>query len=268
MGILRSLWVSHSVGHVAWMTISLRRDPRVHYEQLQIRPIGDPRVRPAALPETRAQGAAIRPRLPSSAVHGCRMRRYAALQKPPFYAAVSRLHSSPARDGVTVQGCAGVYCPGGAKDASGGARKCRAGCQKSSAAAGNTEPGGWPPRCVIALWRAVGRSSGGRLSAVRGMPRERAAIPMGVLGRATVGPLPLRSRASPTGVLLSRRLRLGLARDSRRAFCLAVPSSSPVFPPGGGELPPRSGHEASVEAQRGVSEMTGTSHRRRGCGRG
>jgi hypothetical protein len=36
MGILRSLWVSHSIAHVAWMTTSFRRDPRVHCEQLGV----------------------------------------------------------------------------------------------------------------------------------------------------------------------------------------------------------------------------------------
>jgi hypothetical protein len=116
---------------------------------------------------------------------------------------VSRLHSSPAREELTVQGRAGVYCPGGAENAFGGARNAGPGAKNRPPLPEirNRADGTLVRYCALASGLAI---FGGRQSAVRVMPRERAAIRTDVLGRATVGPLSLAlSRLPDRGSALS-----------------------------------------------------------------
>ena len=170
---------------------------------------------------------------------------------------VSRPHWSPARDGVIVQCWAGVYGPGGAKDGSVGPEmpgrvpkivRC---CRKYGT-------GRMAASVRYCARRAVWRASPAGKGAVRVMPRERAAMRMDVLGRATVGPLSLAlwrlldrgSALSPSPSASRRRLAWGLL-PRRPVLVAGVPA------PGVVSLRLEAVTEASVEAQPGVSEMTG-----------
>jgi hypothetical protein len=99
-------------------------------------------VRPAALPETRAQRSYSATTAVERGPMGVASARCAALQTPRFYAAgepprfvAARASRSTSRPRLLPERGQKCLWRG---------QKCRAGDQKSPAAAGNTEPGGWP----------------------------------------------------------------------------------------------------------------------------
>jgi hypothetical protein len=216
------------------------------------------RLGPAAVPETLR-----RVRLFG---HDCRRARSLAVASADVRRSrrrfstrrVSRFHSSPRPGRASPSRSGRRLLPWRGQKSLWRGQKCRAGYQKSPAVAGNTEPGGWPSRRAIPLWQAVWGFSAAGNSAVRVMPRERAVIPCRCSGALRWVLFRLRSCASPIGVLLSRRLGPRLARVSRRASCLAVPVLvGGLLVSGVASVHLEAVTGASVEAQRGVSEMIG-----------
>jgi hypothetical protein len=168
---------------------------------------------------------------------------------------VSRLHSSPARDGVTVQGRACVYCQGGAQCLWRG-QKCRAGCQnrpllpeirnradghlgallRSGERFGDLRR---PAKCGESDAPRACRNSHGTCSG---------ALRWGLFPCALAPPRP-GSALSPSPSGSRPRLASGLL-PRRPVLVAGVPASGVV------SFRLEAVTEASVEGQRGVSQMT------------